>query len=336
MQTQAYEFEVKREKFDIDGWKESHQLAALVEDVTGQSIVKNKIRCIVHADDTPSMHIYDDGHFKCFGCGVTGDALDFLGYAWYGPSYDPHSNLREVIDRLSEPGFRTTIRDIPSAARPNARLRPTLDPNLADQLEERLGERELEYWRKRGIPPSVIFGMRVGWTGYQHPKPRFRYRYAFPWFYRGILTGIKLRRDDDLYPDMEPKYISEDGSRFTAPYNIDAVLTGAPRTVLIAEDEKSVLAALRYRLTAIAAPAHAFRQDWVGLLSDVEQIVIVADNDEEGLLSAQEIQRLIKRARVTIAPEGKDLFDYHLYLHERIGDADMEKAAMLEWLEVTR
>lgn len=328
---QAQEYE-----FDIKGWKESHHLTTLVEDVTGQAVIKNKIRCIVHADDTPSMHIYDDGRFKCFGCGISGDALDFLGYVWYGPSYDPHHNLREVIDRLNEPNFRATIRDIPSAARPDSPLRPTLDPNLVEQYEERFGDRELEYWRKQGISPSLIYGLQIGWTGYQHPKPWARYRYAFPWFYRGIMTAIKLRRDDDLYPDMEPKYVSEEGSRFTAPYNIDAVMQGSPRTVLIVEDEKSVIAALRYRLTAIAAPANAFRREWAGLLSDIEQIVIVADNDENqaGILSAQKIQKMIKRARIVMAPEGKDLFDYHLYLHNLLGDMEAERSNMLIWLEV--
>lgn len=317
---------VQTHTFDIREWKEQHHLVALVEDVTGQSPVKNKIRCIVHADSTPSMHIYEDGRFKCFGCGVSGDALDFLGYAWYGPSYDPQRQLREVIDRLSEPGFAATIRHIPTESRPASPLRPTLDPDLADKLEERFGDRELEHWRKMGIPPSVLFGLRVGWTGK---------RYAFPWFYRGILTAIKLRRDDELTPELEPKYSSVTGSRYTAPYNIDAVLLGSTNTVLVVEDEKSVLAALRYRLPAIAAPANSFKQEWAGLLSDVEQIVIVADNDGPGLTSAKKIERMLKRARVTVPPVGKDLFDYHLYLHNHIGNPEIEKIAVVkDWLKL--
>ena len=33
------------------------------------------VRCIFHADNTPSMKLYDD-HFHCFGCGAHGDVTD--------------------------------------------------------------------------------------------------------------------------------------------------------------------------------------------------------------------------------------------------------------------
>lgn len=34
--------------------------------------------CPFHADNNPSFYVFVDGHFKCFGCGEYGDAVDFV------------------------------------------------------------------------------------------------------------------------------------------------------------------------------------------------------------------------------------------------------------------
>jgi len=34
--------------------------------------------CPFHAEDIPSFYVFDDGHFKCFGCGEHGDVIDFV------------------------------------------------------------------------------------------------------------------------------------------------------------------------------------------------------------------------------------------------------------------
>ncbi|WP_394332395.1 CHC2 zinc finger domain-containing protein, partial [Alkaliflexus imshenetskii] len=39
----------------------------------------NHIRCPFHQDDKPSCKIYSDtGTFHCFGCGATGDQIEFI------------------------------------------------------------------------------------------------------------------------------------------------------------------------------------------------------------------------------------------------------------------
>lgn len=305
---------------DFGSIKQRFDLAHMIEVETGQPARYGKhVHCPFHSDTTPSMMIYPDGRWHCFSCGKHGDLFDFLGKLW-------DCDLRGVIDRLNEPGFAATIRHIPHQAKPLTTLRPTLDQALVEQLEDKLGDRETAYWRRQGISPSVLYGLRIGWTGK---------RYAFPWFYRGILTAFKLRRDDDLSPGMEPKYISAKGSRFTAPYNIDAVLDGMPSRVLIVEDEKSVMAALRYGITAIATPANSWKKEWSDLLADVPDVIVIADNDDPGMTSAQKIARMIPRAIITSAPNThKDLFDFHLHLHECIGDKMVEQLAIQEWLGI--
>lgn len=34
--------------------------------------------CPFHAEKTPSVKLYDSGRWKCFGCGKTGDLIDFV------------------------------------------------------------------------------------------------------------------------------------------------------------------------------------------------------------------------------------------------------------------
>ncbi len=34
--------------------------------------------CPFHNEKTPSFYIFSDQHFKCFGCGVSGDVIDFV------------------------------------------------------------------------------------------------------------------------------------------------------------------------------------------------------------------------------------------------------------------
>lgn len=39
---------------------------------------RTKVNCPFHVEHTPSCYIFDDGHFKCFGCGATGDAIEYV------------------------------------------------------------------------------------------------------------------------------------------------------------------------------------------------------------------------------------------------------------------
>lgn len=44
--------------------------------------------CPFHADTSPSFYVFPDNHYKCFGCGEHGDAMNFImklrGLDWSG------------------------------------------------------------------------------------------------------------------------------------------------------------------------------------------------------------------------------------------------------------
>ena len=52
----------------------------------------NMICCPFHNDRTPSMKLNED-YFYCFGCGVTGDVIDFVARLFNLSSYDAAKKL---------------------------------------------------------------------------------------------------------------------------------------------------------------------------------------------------------------------------------------------------
>lgn len=299
---------------DIKELRKTVDLVEVIEANTGQRAARgNKFRCLFHDDHTPSMVIYPDGKFHCFGCGMSGDTFDILMKLW-------NCDLREAIDRVGDIA--------PVLTAPQARKReliPSLDPTLVETLEKRITPEIMAWWRSQGIPARPIHTLRIGHTGKRH---------AFPWFYRGVLLGYKMRRDDTVDPTLDPKYTSMTGSRFAVPYNIDMVLQNPFNTVLIVEDEKSVIAAQTSHLIAVAFPANGWKEEWGPLFTSCKRIVIVPDNDAAGLANADKIKSMIRRAEIMVPPVGKDLFDLHVFWRESIGDLDVVRSAMYDWLGV--
>jgi len=57
-------------------------LADVVQQSTGMELRRNGNKltglCPLHHEKTPSFTVFEDNHFKCFGCGAHGDAVDFI------------------------------------------------------------------------------------------------------------------------------------------------------------------------------------------------------------------------------------------------------------------
>ncbi len=65
----------------INEAKQNIDLVSVVES-TGVELQKRGARycglCPFHAERTPSFFVFPDNHFKCFGCGISGDCIDFI------------------------------------------------------------------------------------------------------------------------------------------------------------------------------------------------------------------------------------------------------------------
>ena len=47
-----------------------------LQEVLGVSLDTQWIKCPIHADTEPSMRLYADGHYHCYGCAAHGDVID--------------------------------------------------------------------------------------------------------------------------------------------------------------------------------------------------------------------------------------------------------------------
>jgi hypothetical protein len=68
---------------DLDELLLAIPAAAYVRELTGLNPRRDgKVSCPFHADATPSLQLYEDGTFYCYGCGAGGSVYDFAGRLW--------------------------------------------------------------------------------------------------------------------------------------------------------------------------------------------------------------------------------------------------------------
>jgi predicted P-loop ATPase len=68
-------------KQQTDEIRNIRDLETIINYYYPNQLIKNKMKCPFHNDKTPSLQIADKGNgafYKCFGCGVGGDIIDFI------------------------------------------------------------------------------------------------------------------------------------------------------------------------------------------------------------------------------------------------------------------
>ena len=65
---------------DVDEIKKRVDIVEVVSDYVNLKRVGKAYmgRCPFHDDRHPSFAVYPDGYYKCFGCGASGDVIDFI------------------------------------------------------------------------------------------------------------------------------------------------------------------------------------------------------------------------------------------------------------------
>lgn len=278
---------------DIDAVKAANPTPAIVEQLTGHQIMRHKTRCPFHADNNPSLHVYDDGSWHCFGCGAHGgDVIDFVGRYYFGPSYNPSTHFTEVVDRLGaleiRPLPQKTIKRKPKAER---QLLVTLEEVM--QWHESMPATRRDYWYSRGLTDYSIDSFLLGWDGK---------RYTIPHLYRFVPFGVKRRKASDMDDGIEAKYTSIPGSRMGI-FNAD-ILWEAERVVICeGEIDCILLNQFGYRAVSPTAGAGSWKDEWARLFSHVSNIHILYDNDGPGKQGAAKVQSTLRRAKIVTLPE---------------------------------
>ena len=152
-------------------------LLSVVERYTHESASYGKaVRCPIHGERTPSLHLYEDQHWFCFGCGKGGDVYDFVGFLRYGDSWNSRNSemFIAVAKELESSDLKTVLFD---------KFVEKQDKTLSEESAELLrwvcstyhktllyskssdAEKARNYLSSRGYSMEVIKRLKVGYAG---------------------------------------------------------------------------------------------------------------------------------------------------------------------------
>lgn len=290
-----------------------------------------KARCPFHSEKTPSFFVHPEmQRYRCFGCGATGDVLDFL------QNYDGmtfYEALKYLAERAS-----ITLKDFNRTSEDEEREQLLGILNLAKEYYHYLltkheaGRPAFAYLKERGTNSQSIKLFNLGysltsWDGlikYLHQKKkypleliaktgliikgkggryydRFRGRLMFPLKnHRGQVVGFSGRLLDARA--KEAKYIN---SPETSLYHKSKLLYGyselfreirKANKVVVVEGEFDVISSAQAHVNnVVAVKGSALTSEQIDLLVRVADSVILAfDADEAGISAGKRAITLIK------------------------------------------
>lgn len=120
--------------------------------------------CPFHAEKTPSFHVHpDQGFFKCFGCGIGGDAITFVQKL-------DNVSFAEAVRNLANKAGIALEPENPRAARARNEREAIYEANqiaaafFARSLASPAGETSRAYCAKRGFSAATIERFNLGYA----------------------------------------------------------------------------------------------------------------------------------------------------------------------------
>ena len=248
-----------------------------------------KGKCPFHEDKTPSFTLHGN-RYKCFGCGKSGDSIDFLMEI-------ENINYLTAIEKIAARYFIELDKKSKTVVKPVPRL-------------EKLSQTTITYFEGRGISNNTL--LRFDITESQEWMPKAQKEITticFNYFRDGELVNIKFRgRDKDFKLSKDSELIF---------YNLDAIKDET--TCYIVEGEIDCLSmheAGIYNCVSVPNGAEAVKLEYLNncweYFKNMTQVVIMTDNDEPGKKLKEELARRIGKDRcyyIDIPPDCKDAND---------------------------
>ena len=322
---------------DIDDLKARVDLAALVALDLGQPH-KRAGRwlfwpCPFHQDRDPSLGVTSDtGRYKCFGCGATGDHLDFL-------TRRRNLTTREAIEELRRlaglPETQQAPAPVAGASASTADEEPPADKWqqasralvtwAAGQLWTDAGAPGRAYLLGGGLTEDTIRAWGLGWNPAELRGPAARWGLdgppvtlprgvVIPGEVAGALWYVKVRRFEGDTAAAKGKYPQVRGGR-PALFGADR-LRADGRPLLLCEGERDTLLAWQELGEMVdaatlgsASGRHAGR--WLLWLLPYKRLLVAFDTDAAGQDGAAWWAGLSRRAVPVRLPHSKDLTEFH-------------------------
>jgi len=316
-------------RIDPEQVKRRHPIAAVVEQHgvslrgTGRRLVA---RCPFHEDHAPSFSVYPDTQsFHCFGCGASGDVIDFIRRT-------EGLGFREAVARLGDGtagGANASPRRAEAPGQTEKPRRLSLDDRLMltaacelyhDTLLRTPGV--LQYLETRGIPAWAARQCQLGYSDGRLLVSYLRRRRLS--LKRARELGLLFRSDDEtmagrvVIPELRGAHCGWmvgrvlDGRRQPKyrGLSLPRPLLGYERTrghsrVFLTEGPFDWLTLVGWGLPACALLGTQPGRDTLRLLGRARAVVLVLDSDQAGReANAHFATALGERARVLDLPEG--------------------------------
>jgi len=300
---------------DVKALLERADMVALVERDLGHPVRREgrwlKWRCPFHADGkTPSLGVAGN-RWKCFGCGRSGDAIDWLRER-EGLSF------QEVCKRLGIP-------DLSPASETGRSLQPALSlvtgAAWQEQAQQVVSACQLALWSKVGVKARTWLNRRgLADETVQHWKlgfnPHDRKLFSL-WVPRGIIIPC-LVFDQVYYLKVRraaghPKYTQVSGGQIalfgadTLPgQHVAAVTEGEFDTMLLHQEAGDLVG-----VATLGSAASRLPDAWVPYLLGVRRLLVAYDRDAAGAEGAATWESLTSRVQRLLPLIGKDVTDFH-------------------------
>jgi DNA primase len=301
---------------DVQVLLERIELAALVEQDLGQPVRREgrwlKWYCPFHADGkTPSLGVANN-RWKCFGCGRSGDVIDWIRER-EGLSF------REACQQLGamEPmavSNPTTHTEPVASSMPSAvwqERAQTVVSTCQSALGSDAGAKARAWLNRRGLVDETLQGWQLGFN------PRNQ-KIAGLWVPRGIVIPclaagrawyLKVRRAAG-----QPKYTQVRGGQValfgtdTLPGRDVAVVTEGEFDAMLLQQEVGDLAGV----VTLGSASARLPDAWVPYLLGVQRLLIAYDADAAGAEGVAAWQALSPRTQRLLPLAGKDVTDFYL------------------------
>jgi DNA primase len=290
-------FDYKRR---VERLKDEIPLANLFER-DGIRLVKNggvlKCCCPFHKEKTPSLVIYPDGHFHCFGCSERGDIFSYV-------MRRDGCSFKEAFEKLNGGKLNGTFKPVQNARQMTAR-----EPELPKEYFHDMWARWGRLWGNEhnylsgaifaehlGVLPETLSDLGLVRTDNS--------TWAFPMRdYQRRMIGIRLRDDE--------------GNKFAVKGSKQGLFIPQSKPhheLYVTEGPTDCAALLSMGLYAIGKPAAMAHPDEIVKFIHrwrISKVIVIADNDRAGLAGAKKLVDVCPVPCCELVLPAKDARDFY-------------------------
>lgn len=265
------------------------------------------VACPFHEDAHKSASVNEgEGLYKCFGCGVQGDAVAVVSKTQGISEGQARAQLKETVTHKKVTRKEHT--------RTHRKAVPAMLQDATARYAEDIDEASV-YLRGRGITRTAAQAARLGFV--RRPLPGhepYRDRLAIPYITTSGVVDMKFRcaQAHSCKEHGHPKYLCLPGSD-SRMYHAVAALTCRPYIAVTEGEIDALVLNHLCDVPAVGIPgANQWRSHYARVLEGFDRILVVGDGDKAGAQFSREVVKKLESSVSIVLPDGQDVNDVYL------------------------